>query len=365
MFWIIGGAYLIRDIDKFFQTPFTKVLQSETHHVQWEGFVYYDLIFALFLFIAGVTIPISIKSKQQKNISSKKIHTQLFLRCLMLIFLGTIYNMGSNFTNYQNLRYASVLGLIGISSYIAAIFSLHTKIKTQILTFFSIIISYYLLIKFYPVPIHGPGNLDPVKSFPAYIDSILTPGRLHGGSYDPEGLTCAISAIATALAGVITGEYLLKTKISKIKKAITLIIAGFICLAIGHLWSYDYPIIKKMWSGTFVLVAAGHSLIFLSIFYTLFDILKPKIKNKILAFPLTAFGYFFATIGLNSITIYLVYNALQPEIFAITNLFFNPILVHAQQQNQSLHDIYLRSFALILEWLFLLYLVRKKIFLRV
>ena len=365
MFWIIGGAVLVRSIDKYVNSPLTNTLKLHCHHVRWEGFVFHDLIFALFLFIAGVTLPISIRSKKLKGFSTLKIHRQLLLRCLLLVFLGVIYNMNTRFPGYDKIRYASVLGLIGISSYVAAILTLHTKVKAQLFCFIGVILTYYLLLKYYPVPNYGSGNFKGKTSFAGYIDQLFLPGKILGKYFDPEGIACVFSAIATALSGVMTGQFLLKSSIPKWKKMILLFGAGGVLLGAGYLWSYDYPIVKKMWTGTFVLVAAGYSLLLLSLFYGLFDVLKPKIKNKFLAFPLTSFGYFFSVIGLNSITIYLVYHTLKSNIYAITQLFTHPILQMASEESPHLAKIYFNISVLLLEWFFLLYLARKKIFLRI
>src|SRR6185503_18964736 len=97
------------------------------------------------------------------------------------------------------------------------------------------------------------------------------PGQLYKTYGDPEGIFSTIPAIATALMGVLAGHYLRSDR-SGGQKARGLAAAGVLCIAFGYLWSLDFPVIKKMWTSSYVLVAGGWSLLLLALFYWLIDV---------------------------------------------------------------------------------------------
>lgn len=209
MFWITGGGLLAILLTK--DTSFNW-LASQMHHVQWEGFHFYDLIFPLFMFIAGVAIPFAIISKLEKGAPKKELVKKVTKRMLILVVLGIIYN-GALKNGFTNARYASVLGQIGLSYFFAALIVIYTKnFKARLYWIFGILVGYAAIQLAIPVPGHGAGVLTPEGCINGYIDRLLLPGRLHGGTFDPEGLLCIISATGITLMGSVAGHFLRKKK---------------------------------------------------------------------------------------------------------------------------------------------------------
>jgi predicted acyltransferase len=352
MLWIAGGEYLIITLATLTGWPFLQWAAGQMEHVEWEGFHFYDIIFPLFLFIAGVSMPFSILKRKQRGESMQKIYLHLLKRLFLLILLGLIYNGLLRF-DFEKQRYASVLARIGLAWFFAAVIVLNTSIRGQVYWFAGILLGYYAIMKLIPVPGFGAGVFTPEGNLAAFIDQHLLPGEFCCYTFgDNEGIISTFPAICTALMGALTGHLLISgsRKLNGLKKALIILAVGIISLALGKLWSLSFPIIKNLWTSSFVLFAGGWSLILLSLFYLVIDVWK----FKKCTFP-------FVVIGLNSITIYMLNSGiidfrLMGKYFfgGITGLFSEPA-----------QPVIMASGAILCMWTFLYILYRNKIFLKV
>ncbi|MDM8161487.1 DUF5009 domain-containing protein [Labilibaculum sp. K2S] len=351
MFWIIGGQRIILALAALTGWPLFKWLHSQMNHVKWEGFAFYDLIFPLFLFLAGVSMPFSFGKRLSNGDSKASIYNHAFTRMITLIILGMLYNRILNFDE-EHLRFASVLGRIGIAWFLAAIIFLNTSLHWQIVWFWGLLISYYLLMQFVPVPGFGAGVLTLEGNLSGYIDRLLLPGTLHLKVMEPEGILSTIPSIGTAMLGVFAGTFLHSQKVnfSKIQKGLIIIFAGLVSLAVGKLWGLFFPIIKNLWTSSFTLYAGGWSLLLLGIFYLIIDVWGFK-----------KWAFFFVVIGLNPITIYIV----QYKIInfnTMRDFFFGGFMRIAPESVVPLIGSIGYTAGV---WMFLYILYRKKIFLKV
>ena len=207
MFWIIGGDAIFTGLASLTGWSFFKWWAIQLGHAEWHGFHFFDMIFPLFLFIAGISFPFSLAKRTALNDSRKSIYTHIFRRGLILVLLGIIYNNGINF-DFAHLRYASVLGRIGLAWMFAAVIFMNTKLSTRIVWFWSLLIGYWLLLLFFPAHDLGPADaFSREGNLPGYIDRLFLPGLQ--GIHDPEGILSTIPAIGTALLGMFTGEFLM------------------------------------------------------------------------------------------------------------------------------------------------------------
>lgn len=273
-------------------------ISNQLHHSPWNGFTFYDLIFPLFIFIAGVSMPFSYSKPQ---INNRKRYLQLFKRTVLLILLGMVVNGLFKFQGYEQTRFASVLGRIALACFFAAIIYLNSSLTWQIVWCAVILIGYWLLMIFIPVPGHGAGVLTPDSNLSAYIDQLFLPGKLHRKVYDPEGLLSTIPAIATALLGTFTGRFLRwdADKLTPFKKMLVMMVAAIMLLALGLLWNIIFPINKNMWTSSFTLYAGGWGLLLFAVFYGIIDVAGYK-----------AWCRPFIWIGTNSILIYVAAHGL-------------------------------------------------------
>lgn len=349
MFWIMGAEEIFHAIAKATGSPFWQAIAEELTHPAWNGFHFYDLIFPLFLFMSGVATPYSVGRELEKGKSRNELLLRVIKRGLTLVLLGIIYNNGLKILPLSQIRFGSVLGRIGLAYMFANIIYLYTKERGQIIWFCSILIGYWLLLKFTSAPGFLPGDLTMEGNFASYIDRSIMPGKLYLGIHDPEGIMSTIPAIATGLLGIFAGNFLKNNPLSQQKKVVYLFIAGVVFIGLAHLWNIDFPINKNLWTSSFALNVGGYSLILLSVFYFIIDVLGYK-----------KWAFFFKVIGMNSILIY-VSGAFINWTYT-TNGFFQWL---GQLIGDPFNAIALAICYVLVKWAFLYFLYQKKVFLRV
>lgn len=361
MFWIIGGGALIEGLAKCFPAKWLNLLAVQMEHATWAGFHFEDLIFPLFMFISGVTIPLTVLSKLENGISKKQVIIKNARRMLILISLGIIFN-GILRDGFSNARYASVLGQIGISYFIATLIVIYTRtIRTQLIWLCGFLVCYAAVQLLIPVPGIGAGILTPSGCINGYIDRLLLPGRLaYGpdaemvagdGVFDALGLFCIISATGVTLMGYFAGRILLQKDSSAQKKLSILVTAGIGLIVLSLCISPFYPVIKKCWTTTYNMFSGGISFLLIALFYLIIDVLGYK-----------KWTLFFRVIGLNSIFIYLLVVGNLLNISSTTTSFIgwiiNPLGADTGQLVLTIGNI-------ILVWLLLYVMYRKNIFIKV
>jgi predicted acyltransferase len=349
MAMLLGGGLIIVTLAEATGWRWLEVLAIQQEHVEWVGFRFYDLIFPLFMFISGVAIPYAINSKVEKGIAKSALLKKIFTRLLALVALGLIYN-GVLEWGFTDMRVASVLAQIGFGYFFAALISLYSKsIKGSIFWLLGILTGVAVLQLFVPVPGYGAGNFEPAATINAWLDQRLLPGKLYDKVFDPEGILCIVSAVSITLLGSLAG-YLLRNKGPKpSKKALYIAAAGVGLAAIALAISPFYPIIKKMWTVSYVLLAAGVSAILLSLFYYVIDVKGSK-----------NWTLFFRVFGMNSITIYMGTRII--DFGNISHFFLNWFSIHVSELWGA---VLIAIGVLILEWALLYFLYKKRIFLRV
>ena len=357
MLWIVSGEGVVHGLASATQLPVFMWMSAQLHHSKWNGFSFYDLIFPLFIFIAGVSMPFSFAKKLKGGEvaaitrQKKQLYGSLSKRCLALILLGMVVNGALTLPGYASTRFVSVLGRIGLSCFFASLIYLNTKLRTRIIWLFALLLGYWALLGLVPVPGYGAGDLSVKGNLAAYIDRRWLPGLVLRGDYDPEGLLSTIPAIATALLGTFTGSFLRSSnkKWSDKAKCLMLILAGGICLGLGLLWNGVLPINKNMWTSSFVLYAGGWSLLLFGVFYGLIDVMQWKCWSQ----P-------FIWLGMNSILIYMAAHGVVD--FKATAMFLFGGLIHLAPVIWE--DALLWSFIVFIQMGLLYFLFKKRIFLK-
>ena len=325
-------------------------LVRQMSHSVWNGLTLYDTIFPLFLFIAGISFPFSYAKQVSNGATRGHIYRKIITRGIVLFLFGLIYN-GFLELKLDSFRIYSVLGRIGFAWMIAAILFINFKPRTRAIIASAILIGYWLLLRFCPAP-DAPGA-EPFSmegNLVGYIDRILVPGHLHRkGFFDPEGLLSLLPAIVTAMLGMFTGEFVKSDKLSGSRKSLYMFVAAAALLGLGLLWSLDFPVNKALWSSSFVLVVGACSLALFALFYYIIDVRGCRKWT----FP-------FAIVGLNSITIYMAQRIL--PFGQVVKFFFGGL---AKLCPDPIGKLILDLGYFGLSWLFLLFLYRKKIFLKV
>ena len=291
MFWIIGGGTFVASLGDVWPCPFMATVQEHLEHVEWGGFHFEDLIFPLFVFLLGAVMPFSLSRRIERGQSLLRVHLHVVKRTAVLLLLGWIYNGLLNF-NWPEMRWLGVLQRIALCYFFAALIVMHTKWRTQAIIVVVVLLAYWAVTMLVPAPGFEAGDLTPEGCLSSYVDQQVIPGELYYGHGDNEGVISTLPAICTALLGALAGHWLRSNR-SGSRKAAGLALAGIACLMAGYLWGLIFPIIKILWTSSYVLYAGGWSLLLLALFYWVIDVLGFK-----------RWAFFFIVIGMNPITIY-------------------------------------------------------------
>lgn len=319
MFWIMGGDSLAVALAAATGWPALRWWATQVEHVPWHGFHFYDMIFPLFLFIAGISFPFSLRHRSSTR---KTVIYHLLRRGLLLVLLGIVYNNAVRF-DFHQMRFASVLGRIGLAWMLAGIVWLFIAPRWRVPLVAVILLAYWAILEAFHL--HG---LDPYSmegSVVGLVDRTLLPGKLYLGIHDPEGLLGLIPATATALLGMLNGHAVLQTQRKDYARlSMRLLGIGSALFAGGWAWHLIMPVNKNLWTSSFVLVSGGLSMVLFALFFWLIDV-----KN------FSSWAFPFRVIGLNAIAIYLgqrIFNLHQTSDFlfgGLTSLAgnaFKPVL---------------------------------------
>ena len=255
---------------------------SQMQHADWSGFTATDLVFPTFLFVVGVSIVFSTETRLRRGDSRAKLAGHAVRRGVILFLLGVFINGFPHF-HLQHWRIYGVLQRIAVCYLIVALLYLwDRRMWTKVVLLVLLLVGYWALVRLVPVPGAGvPGRdvtfLDKDQNIVAWVDRQLMPGHLYEeftdenprnphNTRDPEGLLSDIPAIGTTLLGLLTGLWLRKWLPARIK-TLGLVGGAAACLAVGYFWSAWFPLNKKMWTSSYVLFAAGWSLLLLALVY--------------------------------------------------------------------------------------------------
>jgi len=349
MFWIMGGEEIFHGMAKATGSPFWGAIANQFTHPDWNGFHLYDLIFPLFLFMAGVSTPFSVGRELEKGKTRQQLLLRVIKRAFILVLLGLVVNNGIKIMPIAEIRFPSVLGRIGIAYMFANIIYLYSKERWQMFWFCFFIVGYWLLLKFTSAPGFPMGDLTMRGNFASYVDRSILPGRLYLGIHDPEGLFSTIPAISTGILGILTGLLLKKGGVTQMRKVTTMAVVGVIFMILAQIWNLDFPINKNLWTSSFVLHVGGLSLLLMALFYYIIDV---KGYQK--------WAFYFRVIGMNSILIYISGHFIKWDY--TTEGFFGWI---GQLVGDPYNIVVMAICYVMVKWLFLYYLYTKKTFLRV
>lgn len=403
MFWIIGADALVRGLRSMSDTPFTGKLAEQLEHCEWEGFRFYDLIFPLFVFMVGVALVYSLTRTLQQEGRAAALK-RVFRRGILLFVLGIFYSGGIS-GGWPDVRLMGVLQRLALTYFFAGLLFCFFKPRTLVAVASGLLLGYWAVMALVPIRdiqltknalsaraekagnaqaaefFQQSGNPSAVKNSSAWaaaeelfyattnrvtgkfdkglnvcdhFDFQYLPGRKYDQFFDPEGYLSTFPAIVTCLLGVFAGLLLRNTNIADQRKVFLLLGCGLVGAGVGWLWNLQFPVIKKIWTSSYVLVAGGYSALLLGTSYQFVDVWKFQKWCQ----P-------FVWIGMNSITLYLTSNMLGGFRRLATRLAGGD--VQAWFNDHSLKgsgDMLVSLVGLLLVFWFANFLYRKKIFLR-
>lgn len=348
-------------------------------HAEWHGCTPTDLVFPFFIFIMGTAIPFAMPTKQYDFVVFNKIIVRsLRIFCLglflnyfskiqilglegialligrLMITFAVAYALLGNFSlkiktylvfgifaillllayspmeEFQNVRLPGVLQRIGIIYFFTSLLYLKTNLKTQLLVAASLLLGYWIIMAFIPVPGFDAANFEKETNLAAWLDNLVLNGHMWASSktWDPEGILSTIPAIATGIFGMFVGQ-MLNLQISKIEIIKRISLIGITLLLSGLLWNIVFPINKSLWTSSYALYTAGLATLCLTLLYYIIDIANYKKWT-----PLFLFW------GVNPMIVFF-FSGIIPRVLSAINIQ-NPELTGEQINLQSyLYQFYI------------------------
>ena len=345
MFWIVGGAAIFRALAKCFPGAAADRIVAQLEHVPWQGLHFFDWIWPLFMFIMGVAMPFSVARRRAAGATNRAIYAHAAVRGTILFVLGMVAQGDLLAFDLSKLHPCySVLHGIAAGYLIAMLVLVNFRPASQAALTGVFLIAYWALLTLIPVPGCGSGMLTPGCNAAAFIDHIVL-GRFSYGLNT--WFLSYLGFASSVLLGVLAGEFLAGTA-SAVRKVGGLVGAGFVLVALGLVWSIWLPIIKLLWSSSFVLVAGGLSAVALGVFYLLIDVLG----FRRWAFP-------FTVIGMNALAVYMA--TMLFDFRHIGNIFVGTLAPRIGAWGGVVEAV--AAFAAV--WLILLWMYRTKTFVKI
>ncbi|MGA2017201.1 MAG: DUF5009 domain-containing protein [Opitutaceae bacterium] len=295
MIWIAGADSLGDALNHLGGGPLTRLLARQLDHVPWAGLHFYDLVFPLFVFLMGVAIPFSLSRMVEVSGRPAAVR-RIFRRAALLFLLGVFYYGGLSHP-FSDIRWLGVLQRFGLCYLGAGLLFLYVRPRGLVAVCVALLVGYWALLTFVPVPGIGAGHFAEGQNLSNWLDRMYLPGRKWDGGWDPEGILSTFPAVASCLLGVFTGNWLRDQRAAPGRRAAMLAAAGAVLLVLGLLWGIQFPVVKKLWTSSFVLAAGGISALAMAAFYLVIDVWRIRAW----AAPLT-------WVGANAITVYLLSN---------------------------------------------------------
>jgi predicted acyltransferase len=323
MFWILGADSFVYALHETTQTAPMKFLAVQLDHAEWQGFHFYDLIFPLFVFMMGVSTVFSLTRIIEREGRAAAVK-RVLKRGILLFVIGLIYSGG--FTNpWPDMRIMGVLNRIALCYTFGGLLFIFLRTRALVAIAAALLLGYWALLEFAPFSDVRPAGYAGVITREAgfknlaqlnmastnllrgsyiqgvnltdYLDQKYLPGRKYDGTYDPEGILSTMPAIVTGLLGIFAGLLIRNKSVPDGKKVAWLLGTGAASVTLGWIWGLEMPVIKKIWTSSYVLVAGGYSALLLGAFYWIVDVKKWRMWCQ----P-------FVWIGMNPLTLYLASN---------------------------------------------------------
>ena len=348
MFWIVGGAGFVVSIARLFGGGIQSFFEHQLEHVEWEGCVFYDLIFPLFVFIIGMSVVFSLERILASE-GKKGAYRRVVRRFVILFVLGLLYYGGMS-KGFENIRLGGVLQRLALAYLFTSILFIHFRLRGLVAAFLVLLLSYWALLSFVPVPGLGHTSFAEGENWTNWFDAHYLPLWKRFGTYEAQGILSTIPTVGSCLLGVFASLLLQNHTIEARKKAVYFIGGGLLMAIAGYVWGLQFPIIKNIWTSSYVLVAGGYSFAVLGVFYLVLDVWKIRWW----ATP-------FIWLGANPIFIYLAVNVI--DFNGLAARFVGGEI--ATFAGETFGAFLLASVSLGLRLLLVRFLYRRNIFIRI
>jgi len=356
MFLLIGGgeignAGILGALAAMSDHPAFKACAAQLHYTRWgNGYHFKDLFMPLFIFIVGVAMPYSLGKRIERGDRAWALYRHVLQRTAVLFLLGTI--AGGHLLAFDRSKFYlcnNVLQQIGIGYCVTALLMMNFKVRGQVLALIGLLLGYWALLSWVPVPGQGVPMLTPEVNLPRWVDDHVLGGLRPVKWLWTWVLTLPLATSATVLLGALAG-HLLRSDRGAWAKFGWLSGMALGCLAASLVWSRWYPIIAEVWTGSWVLFVGSQSLGLLALFYLVCDI-----------WGLRRWAFGFIVIGANSIAVYMAAHLF--DFRHIGDVFVGGLAANVGPGPWS--NLIRASAAFAVIWLILYWMYRKGTFIKV
>jgi predicted acyltransferase len=348
MFWIMGGDMMFIGLDKVFHNKISAFIKLNLDHVDWLGFHFYDIIMPLFLFLVGVSMAYSFRKRISNGDSDPVLWKHTIKRVIILWILGMMVQ-GRLFSYDINeiQLYSNTLQAIASGYLIAAIIILYLPVVYQIVATAGLMLAYWAILALVPVGGTTAGAYSPTSNVALIFDHLIL-GRFDDG-LDYTWIISSLNFGATTMLGVFCG-YIMQSKTEKIKKFMIFLLFGTTLIIIGLLWNNWHPIIKRIWTSSFVLFSGGICILMLALFYLIIDIWNIRKGTKWLII-----------LGSNAIFGYVAWHLFSGSFILATGVLINGLQPYLGNWFETLN--YLGAFLAL--YLLIWYMYKNKTFIKI
>ncbi|MEN6459582.1 MAG: DUF5009 domain-containing protein [Thermoguttaceae bacterium] len=269
MVWIVGGRELLVAAVQFFypECPWIDGLKAQLDH-PWEGYVAWDFIMPMFLFVVGAALPWAMAKRMRSGGPLRPTYGRIFRRVLLLWVIGIVFQqiryLPGTFEIFSNCLQAIAVGYL-----VTSLALLHLPVKGQVGLFVGLVAAYGAILMFVPFPGHAAGTLRADANLALWVDQIVLGPfrRAHGFTW----VLSSLGFAATVLLGALAGQ-LLRSRLTNVRKLLWMVAIGLSCAATGWVWSYWLPLNRHVWTSSMILWAGGLSFLVLALFYAVLDV---------------------------------------------------------------------------------------------
>lgn len=380
MFWIIGGEEVAKALQPLSDGAVLTAFVTQLKHVEWQGFRFFDAIFPLFLFLVGVSIVLSFE-RQRATLGRGAALVRIARRSVLLFALGIFYYGGITRT-WPDVQILGVLPRIALCYFFAASLYVLVPRKGIVVAAVLCLAGYWAAMTFVPFPdvnlAHGTvgkrgsqadvkpasvltagvtttvrGTFEEGRNLAHYVDFRLLPGKKRNLHYTNEGLLSTVPAVATTLFGIMAGWLLTSQRWSGRQKVAWLLGAGALAIGLGLLWGLQFPVIKRLWTSSFCLVASGFAAMLLGVFYLVVDVWCWR-----------KWCTPFLWIGSNALTVYLAVNLVDFDAIAARFVGGDLKAYLELQLAKGSGGLLIAAIGLLLPVLLVRFLYQRRIFIR-
>jgi predicted acyltransferase len=348
MFWIMGGDLAFKGLDNVFHNSISGYIKEQMDHVEWFGFHFYDIIMPLFLFMVGVSMVYSYRKRLSLATSDRQLWKHTLKRIAILWILGMVIQ--GNLLSYDIHRfhfYSNTLQAIASGYLIATIFVLYLPVIWQAAVTVSLLLTYWGLIALIPIGGTTLHAYDPDGNVAMYVEKMVMGQFIGWGTYT--WIVSTLNFGATVMLGVFSG-YMMQSNTGKYRKFWNYLIFGASLIILGLILDIWHPIIKKIWTSSFVLFSGGICVLMLAVFYLFIDVWGKRKGTRWLII-----------LGSNAIFGYVAWHLFETSLVGVADTFLNGLTPWIGEWYDSLR--YIGGFLVL--YLIMWYMYRNKTFIKI